>query len=170
MTDQIPDIDPEAKREELIADAEEAKAEQEQQYADLISAVENGEEFTHGETVWVDVGDAEFEVRTDMRGDVLDVFERFRRADAPSEQPSLREVVDAAKKQTVAIRSEDIYLQDDADISGFFDEYYDVHGTKVIQTTLSRLFEPASEEMTPKSFQSEQQSGAANRTWDVHRP
>jgi len=172
MTDKTPDIDPEAKREELIEDAEQAKAERDQQYADLINAVQNDEELTHGGSEWVELGDAGFEVRTEMRGDVLDVLEQFN-ADDPSEQPSLRELIDAAKKQTVAIRFEDIYLQDSNEIGAFFDEYYNAHGAKVVEAAIDRIFDPALEsmdQMTPKSFQSEQRSGASNRAWDVDRP
>jgi len=157
MTDpDLSHIDPEAKKAELEQDAEHAKRQAQQKFAELMSAVENDEEIQHDETDFVEVGDARFEVRCEMSGRAMDIMERF--ANDRKQSPSLKDVVDAAKEQTVLIQSGDTILSQDSEISGFYDMYYEEHGNNVLRVAMDRIFTPALEsrqEKVPDSFQGE---------------
>ena len=155
MTDKVPDIDPEAKREELIEDAEEAKAKQEQEFAAVLDAVREGEEFVQDETEWVEIGEAEFEVQTDLPGETLDLIQSL---DDDVEDMPIRELLDRAADQVETIRAGDQILHRQADIDAFFDYYYRERGLEVLAVAATRLFEPAinrTEQRVPKSFRGE---------------
>ena len=157
MTDpDLSHINPDAKKAELEQEAEHAKRQEQQKFAELMSAVENDEEITHDETEFVEVGDARFEVRCEMSGRAMDIMERF--ANERKQSPSLKDVVDAAKDQTMMIQTGDIVLSQDSEISSFYDMYYEEHGNNVLTVAMDRIFSPALESRTekvPDSFQGE---------------
>jgi hypothetical protein len=165
------DIDPEEEREELIQETEHAKRQAEQKQAEILDAVKQEEEITHDQTEWVELGEAEFEVKCEMPGEVTDTLENID-PDNPQNGPSMREVVDAVKHMVVMVRSGDLTMQTDSEISGFFDHYYDEHGTTVLQAAMTKLLEPALESqqgMVDQSFQG-QRHGSNDGFRDGRRP
>jgi hypothetical protein len=102
-----PDVDPDAHREQLIADAEEAQADEDAEKAALLEAVKNDEEFTHGQTEWVELGDVELRVKAYFPGDTLDTVRQFSQAEEDS-VPDFAGLIDALISVTEVVRTEGV--------------------------------------------------------------
>jgi len=145
-------IDPEKKRDELIADTKQAEKEAKQEQTAILEAVKNDEELTHDATEWVEIGDAEFKVKTTLAGDVVDILQAFDSDD----MPPMNTIVDAAIQQTESIRTDATVISDAETIETFWRGYYDEHGTAAIDAIANRIMSPALEqaqEGVPQSFQ-----------------
>ncbi len=149
-----PDVDPDAHREQLIADAEEAQADEDAEKAALLEAVKNDEEFTHGQTDWVELGDVELRVKAYFPGDTLDTVRQFSQAEEGS-VPDFAGLIDALISVTEVVRTEGVTWESDEQVSEFWDAYYSEHGTNVLLVATERVFAPAVDNMearTPQSF------------------
>jgi hypothetical protein len=145
-------IDPEKKRDELIADTKEAEKQAKQEQAAILEAVKNDEELSHDATEWVEIGDAEFKVKTTLAGDVVDTLQAFDSDD----MPPMNKLVEAAITQTESIRTDETVITDADTIEAFWHGYYDEHGTSAIDAIANRIMSPALEqaqEGVPQSFQ-----------------
>jgi len=146
-------IDPEKKRDELIADTKQAENEAKQEQAAILEAVKNDEELTHESTEWVEIGDAEFKVKTTLAGDTLDIVEGF----TADELPPMSSLVEAAALQTDSIRAGDSLVTEETDIQAFWEAYYNEYGEAAIEAIQARILSPAMENKgVPQSFQGEQ--------------
>lgn len=144
-------IDPEAKRKELIEETTKAEAEAHAEQAAILEAVKNDEELTHDATEWVEIGDAEFKVKTTLAGDVVDTLQAFNNED----MPPMNRIVDAAITQTESIHTDGATITDTETIAAFWRGYYDEHGTAAIDAIANRIMSPALEqaqEGVPQSF------------------
>jgi hypothetical protein len=149
-----PDVDPDAHREELIADAEEMQADEDAEKAALLAAVKNDEEFTHGQTEWVELGDVDLRVKAYFPGDTLDTVRQFSQAEEDS-VPDFGGLVDALISVTEVVRTEGVTWESDEQVAEFWRAYYSEHGTNVLLVATERVFAPAvdnMEERTPQSF------------------
>jgi hypothetical protein len=158
MEDISLDVDPDAKREELIEDAEKAKKEHEAEQAELLNAVKEDEELSHDGFEWVEIGEAEFRVSTELSGRVIDILQAFDASDE-EDLPPIKHIVEAAIIQTDVIRTEGTTWETEPKISEFWETYYNVHGSTVLETVSERILEPALEEQqerVPSSFPREQ--------------
>ncbi len=137
-----PDIaDPDARREQLIDDAKQAKREHDAEQAELLDAVKNDKEFVHDGHEWVEVGDVEFRVRTDLPGDVIDTLQTFSAGD--DELPDMRPLVNVATRMTDVIRTEGTMWETEAKIREFWQAYYHEHGDIVLEVVSDRILSPA---------------------------
>lgn len=132
------DIDPEQKRDELISDAQDAAGEAKAEQQAILEAVKNDEEVSHDTTEWVEVGDAEFKVRTTLSGRVLDILQAFE----GDEMPPMDNIVEAAILQTEKIRTEDSVVTDPDTIESFWQSYYDEYGAATIDVVSERIIAP----------------------------
>jgi len=141
-----PDIaDPDARREQLIDDAKQAKREHQAEQNEILEAVKQDEELSHDGHEWVEIGEAEFRVKTELPGDVLDILEGYADAEQNDKAPEIRPLIDAAKHMTDVIRTEGTTFETQAKINSFWDYYYQEHGSSVIQTAGERILGPALE-------------------------
>ena len=149
-----PDVDPDAHREQLIADADKAQAEADQEKQALLDAVKNDEEFAHGKTEWIELGDVELKVKAYFPGDTVDTVQNFSEID-DGEVPNFSELIVALADVTEVIRKEGVTWEGDDKITEFWQAYYDEHGTNVILIATERVFGPAIDTMeaqAPQSF------------------
>ena len=154
----LSDIDPEERKTQLLQETEAAKRQAQQKQAELLEAVKQEKEITHDKTEWVDIGDARFEVRCEMPGEVMDTLETMN-PDDPQSGPSMHEVVDSVKQMVKMIQYGDMTMATESEISAFFDMYYQEHGTTVLEVAMKRLLKPAlnnQQEMVDQSFQGQQ--------------
>lgn len=146
------DIDPDQKRKELIEETKQAEKEATAEQAAILEAVKNDEELSHNATKWVEIGDAEFKVKTTLSGDTLDIVESFTEDDLPP----MSSLVDAAAKQTDSIRVDDELVTDENNIMAFWEVYYDEYGEAAIEAIQARILAPAMDtNEVNQSFQGE---------------
>jgi len=146
LTDELGD--PEEQREQLLEETEAEARQYEQEQAELLEAVKNEEEFSHGGTEWVELGDVDLKVKTEMPGKVVDTIREFVNSD--DKLPDFAEVVGAAAVMTEQISTGDVSWATEPRIEDFWSAYYDEHGTTVIKAALERVFKPAMREASGK--------------------
>lgn len=145
-------IDVDKKRDELIEQTKEAEQQAKAEQAAILEAVKNDEELTHDATEWVEIGDAEFKVKTTLAGDTLDIVEGF----TADELPPMSSLVEAAVLQTDSIRAGESLVTDDTDIKAFWEAYYNEYGEAAIEAIQARILSPAMENKgVDQSFQGE---------------
>jgi hypothetical protein len=150
--------DPDEQREQLLEETEAEARQYEQEQAELLEAVKNEEEFSHGGTEWVELGDVDLKVRTEMPGDVVDTMTEVAETEQSGAMPDLSQVVDAAAKMTEQITKGDVSWSTQPRIEDFWGAYYAEHGSTVVTTAVERVLEPALENMdgqVPQSFRNE---------------
>lgn len=156
MTDLDIDVNPEAKRQELIAETERAEREQNQKFANLIESVEQGEEYSPTETAYVDVGELTFEVETEIPGTVQDAMDYHDHPD-PEKRTRTRDLVESLPDMIVGIDDPQEGRIDGSDVREFFLAYYDARGTKMLSEVIEPILEPAGENLNqrvPDGFRS----------------
>ena len=149
MTDSDIDVNPEAKRQELIAETERAEREQNQKFANLIESVEKGEEYSPTETAYVDVGELTFEVETEIPGTVQDAMDYHDHPD-PEKRTRTRELVESLPDMIVGIDDPQEGRVDGSDVQEFLVAYYDARGTKMLSEVIEPILEPASENLNQR--------------------
>ena len=156
MTDSDIDVNPEAKRQELIAETERAEREQNQKFANLIESVEKGEEYSPTETAYVDVGELTFEVETEIPGTVQDAMDYHDHPD-PEKRTRTRDLVESLPDMIVGIDDPQEGRVDGSDVREFLVAYYDARGTKMLSEVIEPILEPAGENLNqrvPDGFRS----------------
>ena len=156
MTDSDIDVNPDAKRQELIAETERAEREQNQKFANLIESVEKGEEYSPTETAYVDVGELTFEVETEIPGTVQDAMDYHDHPD-PEKRTRTRDLVESLPHMIVGIDDPQEGRIDGSDVREFLVAYYDARGTKMLSEVIEPILEPAGENLNqrvPDGFRS----------------
>ena len=156
MTDSDIDVNPEAKRQELIAETERAEREQNQKFANLIESVEKGEEYSPTETAYVDVGELTFEVETEIPGTVQDAMDYHDHPD-PEKRTRTRDLVESLPDMIVGIDDPQEGRIGGSDVREFLVAYYDARGTKMLSEVIEPILEPAGENLNqrvPDGFRS----------------
>ena len=156
MTDSDIDVNPEAKRQELIAETERAEREQNQKFANLIESVEKGEEYSPTETAYVDVGELTFEVETEIPGTVQDAMDYHDHPD-PEKRTRTRDLVESLPDMIVGIDDPQEGRIDGSDVREFLVAYYDARGTKMLSEVIEPILEPAGDNLNqrvPDGFRS----------------
>jgi hypothetical protein len=164
-----PDIDPEAHREELIADAEEIAADEDAEKQALLEAVKNDEEFEHGQTEWVQLGDVDLRVKAWFPGNTFDTVRGLAEAEQNDEIPDFHALLDSLAEITEVVRTSGVTWEETTRINDFWQAYYAEHGTNVIMIASERVLRPALDNMeqrAPQSFPGERHSDGFRS--DVH--
>ena len=156
MTDSDIDVNPDAQRQELIAETERAEREQNQKFANLIESVEKGEEYSPTETAYVDVGELTFEVETEIPGTVQDAMDYHDHPD-PEKRTRTRDLVESLPDMIVGIDDPQEGRIDGSDVREFLVAYYDARGTKMLSEVIEPILEPAGDNLNqrvPDGFRS----------------
>jgi len=137
--------DPEEQREQLLEETEAEARQYEQEQAELLEAVKEGEEYEHDSYEWVELGTAEIKVKAWLPGDVIDTLEGLAEAEQDGNAARVSDVVDAAIAQTEVIRAGDVSWSTDVRIRDFWEQYYEEHGDTVLEVAAEEILDPALE-------------------------
>ena len=149
MTDSDIDVNPDAKRQELIAETERAEREQNQKFANLIESVEKGEEYSPTETAYVDVGELTFEVETEIPGTVQDAMDYHDHPD-PEKRTRTRDLVESLPDMIVGIDDPQEGRIAGSDVREFLVAYYDARGPKMLSEVIEPILEPAGDNLNQR--------------------
>lgn len=131
----------EQRRKELIEEAQETKQQYDEQHAELLDAVESGEEFQVEDYEWVNLGELEIKVKTWFPGDTLDKLTSLEEGDATA-QESINATIEAFTKLTEQIRKDDP-VTDREGIESFWLVYYDKWGSQGLFEAMDVIASPA---------------------------
>jgi hypothetical protein len=149
MEDLNIDVDPDAKREELINDANKAKQEQSDKFANLIESVEAGEEYSASATETVEIGELAAEVKTEIPGTVQDALDYHDHPD-PEQRTRTRDLVHALPDIIVKLVDPQEGDITGDEIEAFLVAYYDARGTEMLSEVIKPILEPAGENLNQR--------------------
>ena len=173
MSDSDIGVDPDAKRQELKDGAAKDKQRKQQTTAAVLESVKEGVEFSEQETEWVQLGDVDFEVETDIHSDVRYAFEHI---DDPNPETKSRtsDLVAALPHMIVRIDDPQEGLITDAEIIADVLQAFDreLPTTKFLEHIVEPLLDPAlsnMEQRVPSSFRGQERAGFRDGTQHKRR-
>lgn len=143
---EIDEDEYEDRRDSLIQDAKESRAEAEAKQNEMLEAVAAGEEFEIEDYEWVSLGNVDLKVRTWLDGDTLEDFaaleEEMSRGDTPVAKRALEAEMNVLVTQTEVIEAGANRMETEADIREFWRRYVSKWGDKGLEQASEVIQEP----------------------------